>query len=155
MIESPCRVWGEVVSMFYAEELQVELLYLEARKLGVQLILLGYLPRAELVNLSRLAHYLVVPSNSEGFGQVAIESGACGTRVLVPKALHLAREANVRTSQNSVLIDGADELSIQKTIRDLSQPPNDREGVFVSVRHFARGKVALKYLEVFRKVGTS
>lgn len=58
----------------------------EARMAGIdpgQLVLTGFVPEEDLVDLYNLASLFVFPSIHEGFGLPALEAMACGTPVLV------------------------------------------------------------------------
>jgi D-inositol-3-phosphate glycosyltransferase len=78
-------------------------------------------PRAELADWYRAADVTVVPSHSESFGLVAVESQACGTPVVAAAVggLHTA----VRDGESGVLIDGHDPADYARVLRGLAGDP--------------------------------
>jgi D-inositol-3-phosphate glycosyltransferase len=93
-------------------------------------------PRAELADWYRAADITVVPSHSESFGLVAVESQACGTPVVAAAVggLHTA----VRDGESGVLIDGHDPADYARVLRGLAEDPGRRRWMSrAAVRHGA------------------
>ncbi|GAA3968320.1 D-inositol-3-phosphate glycosyltransferase [Actinomadura viridis] len=78
-------------------------------------------PQAELADWYRAADVTVVPSHSESFGLVAVESQACGTPV-VAAAVGGLRTA-VRDGESGVLIRGHDPADYAAVLRRLRAEP--------------------------------
>jgi D-inositol-3-phosphate glycosyltransferase len=78
-------------------------------------------PQAELADWYRAADITVVPSHSESFGLVAVESQACGTPV-VAAAVGGLRTA-VRDGESGVLIEGHDPGDYARVLRSLVDAP--------------------------------
>jgi D-inositol-3-phosphate glycosyltransferase len=79
-----------------------------ARDLGVagDVVFLGALPTDRLVTLFRGGRLTVMPSHSETFGMVALESAACGTPVVAANTTGL--RAAVTDGVSGLLVDGRD-----------------------------------------------
>ena len=81
-------------------------------------------PQRELAQWYRAADVTVVPSHSESFGLVALESQACGTPV-VAAAVGGLRTA-VRDGESGILIDGHDPADYAAVLRRLGAVPRLR-----------------------------
>jgi D-inositol-3-phosphate glycosyltransferase len=91
-------------------------------------------PHAELAHWYRAADITIVPSHSESFGLVAIESQACGTPVVAAAVggLHTA----VRDGESGVLVAGHDPHDYGRVLLDLlGSPRRLREMSRAAVRH--------------------
>jgi D-inositol-3-phosphate glycosyltransferase len=95
-------------------------------------------PQTSLPDWYRAADLTVVPSYSESFGLVAIESQACGTPVLAASVGGL--RTAVRDGMSGVLVDGHDPANYAAVIRDLMGAPG---------RLAALGKGAVQHAERF------
>ncbi|MGQ0463982.1 MAG: D-inositol-3-phosphate glycosyltransferase [Sporichthyaceae bacterium] len=87
---------------------QPEMLHKLAVELGISDLVhvLPPVPQADLARWYRAADVTVVPSHSESFGLVAVESQACGTPVLAARVGGLTTA--VRDGQSGMLVDGHD-----------------------------------------------
>jgi D-inositol-3-phosphate glycosyltransferase len=79
-------------------------------------------PQTSLPDWYRAADLTVVPSYSESFGLVAIESQACGTPVVAASVGGL--RTAVRDGMSGVLVDGHDPADYAAVIRDLMGAPD-------------------------------
>ena len=108
-------------------------------------------PQDELPDWYRAADVTVVPSYSESFGLVAIESQACGTPV-VAAAVGGLRTA-VADGVSGVLVDGHDPAAYAQVLADLSDDPARRRVLGrAAVDHAARfgwGATAAGLLDVY------
>ena len=96
---------------------------------------------------------MILPSSSEGFGMVFIESIACGTPVILPKILPLANEPNILCKKNSILLDGSEVDSITNCLVNLPDKNNYDEGeVSKTVDHLSWISIAGQYREIFRSI---
>jgi D-inositol-3-phosphate glycosyltransferase len=89
-------------------------------------------PQAELAEWYRAADVTVVPSHSESFGLVALESQACGTPVVAAAVGGLTTA--VRDGESGVLVAGHDPADYAAVLARLADRPRLR-------RHLARGAV--------------
>ena len=81
-------------------------------------------PRAELADYYRAAAATVVPSHSESFGLVAVESQACGTPVVAARVGGLPTA--VHDGASGVLIDGHDPLDYARALHEIIRRPRLR-----------------------------
>ncbi|MEV0202126.1 D-inositol-3-phosphate glycosyltransferase [Nonomuraea sp. NPDC050691] len=92
-------------------------------------------PQEELADWYRAADVTVVPSYSESFGLVALESQACGTPVAAA-AVGGLRTA-VRDGVSGVLVDGHDVHEWSRTLRRFVTSPRWRENLSAGARTHA------------------
>ncbi|MBC6465590.1 D-inositol-3-phosphate glycosyltransferase [Actinomadura alba] len=93
-------------------------------------------PQPELAEWYRAADVTVVPSRSESFGLVAVESQACGTPVVAAAAGGL--RTAVRHAESGVLIDGHDPADYAEVLWRLLARPRLRARLSRgAVRHAA------------------
>jgi D-inositol-3-phosphate glycosyltransferase len=93
-------------------------------------------PQSELADWYRAADVTVVPSYSESFGLVAVESQACGTPVVAAAVggLHTA----VRDGESGVLVHGHDPADYARVLLGLLDTPRRlRKMSRAAVRHSA------------------
>ncbi|MFH8119961.1 MAG: glycosyltransferase [Candidatus Aenigmatarchaeota archaeon] len=91
-----------------------------AKKVGVDLILTGYVEENELVNLYNLCELFVHPSLHEGFGIPVVEAMACGAPVIGSNATGIAEIIN----REDAIFNPRDPDSIAKKILEVL---NDEE----------------------------
>lgn len=79
-----------------------------AEELGVarDVHIAGALPQPQLARLLAAATFTLVPSHSETFGLVALESAACGTPVIASRSTGLLD--SVADGRSGILLDGRD-----------------------------------------------
>ena len=113
-------------------------------------------PRADLAHWYRAADLIVVPSYSESFGLVALESQACGTPV-VATAVGGLRTA-VADGISGVLVDGHDPKAWSSVIARLLQEPQRRVllsmGAIEHASHFGWDATARGTLDIYDQVIT-
>ncbi|MGZ4591472.1 MAG: glycosyltransferase, partial [Actinomycetes bacterium] len=108
-------------------------------------------PQQDLPAWYRAADLTVVPSHSESFGLVAIESQACGTPV-VAAAVGGLRTA-VRDGVSGVLVEGHDPAHYAKVLADLLAAPGPRaalgRGAVAHAARFGWSTTATGMLDVY------
>jgi D-inositol-3-phosphate glycosyltransferase len=113
-------------------------------------------PRADLAQWYRAADLVVVPSYSESFGLVALESQACGTPVIAT-AVGGLRTA-VADGISGVLVDGHDPKAWSSVIVRLLQEPQRRVllsvGAIEHASHFGWDATARGTLDIYDQVIT-
>ncbi len=94
-------------------------------------------PQAELADWYRAADVTVVPSHSESFGLVAVESQACGTPVVAASVGGL--RTAVRDGVSGLLVAGHDPADYARVLRRLlGAPDRVRRMSRAAVRHAAQ-----------------
>jgi D-inositol-3-phosphate glycosyltransferase len=92
--------------------------------------------QGELADWYRAADITIVPSHSESFGLVAVESQACGTPVVAASVGGL--RTAVRDGESGVLVDGHDPGDYARVLRQLlATPRRMRRMSEAAVRHAA------------------
>jgi D-inositol-3-phosphate glycosyltransferase len=81
-------------------------------------------PQPELTQWYRAADVTVVPSHSESFGMVAVESQACGTPVVAAEVGGL--RTAVRHGESGLLVEGHDPVDYAAVLRHLGERPRLR-----------------------------
>ncbi|RSN55702.1 MULTISPECIES: D-inositol-3-phosphate glycosyltransferase [Actinomadura] len=90
-------------------------------------------PQAELADWYRAADVTVVPSHSESFGLVAVESQACGTPVVASRVGGLCTA--VADGESGVLVPGHDPADYAAVLRRLEDPAAHARLARGAVRH--------------------
>jgi D-inositol-3-phosphate glycosyltransferase len=108
-------------------------------------------PQDELPDWYRAADVTVVPSYSESFGLVAIESQACGTPVVAASVGGL--RTAVADGSSGVLIDGHDPSAYGDVLADLARDPGRRaalsRGALLHAGRFGWAATAAGMLAVY------
>lgn len=116
-----------------------------------QVTFVDALPQPELAKLYQAADVTLVPSRTESFGLVAVESQACGTPVVAAEVggLRTAVAADV----SGVLVAGHDPIAYAEVLHELAARPVYRDQLSVgALRHAARfswDRSADELIEVF------
>ena len=108
-------------------------------------------PQDELPAWYRAADVTVVPSYSESFGLVAIESQACGTPVVAASVGGL--RTAVADGASGILVDGHDPTAYADVLADLARDPARRaalsRGALLHAGRFGWAATAAGMLEVY------
>jgi D-inositol-3-phosphate glycosyltransferase len=108
--------------------------------------------RTRLADWYRCADLTVVPSYSESFGLVAVESQACGTPVVAARVGGLATA--VADGRSGVLVDGHDPRDWSRALRRLLADPERRaelsRGAVEHAAGFGWDATADAHLELYR-----
>ncbi len=126
--------------------------FVEVHNLDVTFV--DYLPQAEIVSHLYQSKYFILPSISEGFGKVYIESIGAGIPVIIPKHLPLAQESDILTETNSVLIDDSGIESITNVLREISNKEKLNSDVVISksVKTLQWDKIAKQYVDIYASI---
>ena len=110
-----------------------------AAELGVEndVRFVGALPREAVAELLAAATITLVPSHSETFGLVALESAASGTPVVAQRVSGLVE--SVADGESGVLVDSRDPVEWARVIAMLLDDPLFYEELSLSARQFAEG----------------
>lgn len=96
--------------------------------------------------------YMILPSSSEGFGLVFLESIACGVPVILPKNLPIVCERNLISDRNSILLNDCTIESIKSVLDVLPNTLFDRDSVSKSITSFSWSEVAKEYEILFQSL---
>lgn len=120
-----------------------------ARINNVELEFLGYKQPISIALTLQNVDYSILPSSSEGFGLVFLESIACGVPVILPKNLPLCQELNVLNPLNSIKIDDHLAVSIAKCLLKLCKPTNSKDEISRTIRHLIWPTIANEYITLY------
>lgn len=119
-----------------------------ARQNGIDFEYAGKKNPAEIREYMAKADYMILPSSSEGFGLVFLESIACGVPVVLPKDLPIVKEENlIVPGVNSVLMEDGSEETIAETLKTLDRYAFDHELVAATISGYTWQSVAKRYIE--------
>ena len=93
-----------------------------------------------------------MPSSSEGFGLVAIESIACGTPVIVPNHLPIVQEVGLLNENNSIIIEDNSIKEICKGILNGISRNFKRKEVSESISFITWKEVTSKYINIYNEI---
>ena len=88
-----------------------------------------------------------MPSTSEGFGLVFLESLACGVPVILPKDLPIVGVKDLLHETNCVLLEDNSVEAIKKVIDNILVYKFDKYHISNSVKNFQWKEKAEEYLE--------
>jgi D-inositol-3-phosphate glycosyltransferase len=112
-------------------------------------------PQPQLADYYRAADLTVVPSYTESFGLVAVESQACGTPVVAARVGGLVTA--VADGRSGVLVDGHEPQAYADVVRRLLADPQRYATLAAAASAHAAGfgwdATAAKVLEVYGSVG--
>tara|TARA_B110000211_G_C14062153_1_gene546021 strand:+ start:449 stop:1657 length:1209 start_codon:yes stop_codon:yes gene_type:complete len=110
----------------------------------------GYLNSKEIAFILNQSDYMILPSSSEGFGLVYIESILCGTPVIIPKDLPLAQEPGILSKNNSIYLKDSTSNSILNLLNELKNNYKFcSEEVSKSCTHLSTKNNISNYLKIY------
>lgn len=124
--------------------------YASTHKLAIDFY--DYCSQREMNEYLWNSRFFILPSASEGFGKVFIESIAAGTPVILPKQLPIALEKDVLSSDNAVMMDDSSAESIAKALRSLSNIVFDKNEVVASIKNMSWNNIAKQYIEQYKMI---
>lgn len=124
----------------------------EAKRNRVDFKYIYYMTQSELVEHISQADYMILPSSTEGFGQVFTESIAVGTPAIIPRHLPIVHEKNIINEDNSIVIEDSSEEAICQGILKALAMTFPTSLVSETVSHLSWDLVASEYCEIFRRL---
>jgi glycosyltransferase involved in cell wall biosynthesis len=109
---------------------------------------LGYMEPMQIRNILHEVDYLIQPSSTEGFGLVFLESIACGTPVILPKHLPIAKEKKLLTEENAIFIEDESSESIMNLLLNLPGYKFRRKEVSESIKDISWNNIAQEYAKI-------
>lgn len=124
-----------------------------AGRLGVDYEYVGRKSPDEIRECLRSADYMILPSSTEGFGLVFLESIVCGVPVVLPKHLPIVNEIDlIKPGTNAVLIGSSETDAIVETLKSLGQYSFDHKVVSESISGYTWEDIAGKYVKLIREI---
>ena len=117
---------------------------------NLQVDFIGYCPQDQINRYLWMSRYFILPSVTEGFGKVFVESIAAGIPVILPRTLPIAQEENLLNYKNSIFLNDETVENIYTVIRNLPDNGNDSLTVSSSISHLSWQNLAKKYLDLYR-----
>jgi len=117
-----------------------------ANTLGVSIKLHGYMAPPKIRELLHDMDFMVLPSSSEGFGLVFLESIASGVPVVLPKNLPIAQEKGLLNKKNSILIDDSSIGSLEEFFNNIHSFTFDPKQVSESIKDNSWENVARTFI---------
>jgi len=113
---------------------------------------LGYLEPSQILSQLHTSDYMILPSSSEGFGLVYLESIACGTPVIIPKDLPIALEENILNDKNSILLEDFSSNSIRNCLLEIKKSSYSRKEISETLSKLSWNNIALQYLNLYQRL---
>ncbi len=112
----------------------------------------SYVAQPDLPQYVHASNYFIMPSVTEGFGKVFVESLACGTPVILPKSLPIAKEDGLLSEQNALLLEDESVEGIYKGLKMLKQYKFDPILVAETVSAISWQAIAKEYATLYRQI---
>lgn len=125
-----------------------------ARSAGLaagQLVLMGFVPEEDLVDLYNMAGLFVFPSIHEGFGLPALEAMACGVPTLVSNCSSLPEVVGRADMQFDPRQPQAISLAMAQTLENPARMAELREHGLAQARSFSWAKTAEQSMQAFEQ----
>lgn len=124
-----------------------------ADKNDLNVTFIGYISQHSLLKYIHLSRYFILPSTTEGFGKVFIESIASGTPIIIPSGLPLEREKGVLNSLSTIRLRSSSIESISESLSaiDFSTDTNPFE-ISGTVRHLNWRDIAMEYSVLYHDI---
>jgi glycosyltransferase involved in cell wall biosynthesis len=126
--------------------------FVTENKLNVTFI--DYLPQEELIKYLQHSKFFILPSITEGFGKVYVESIGAGVPVIIPQHLPLTKEKGVLNEENAVLITDYSVESIEEGLKKIFSSDIIYSNIKVSssVEALQWKNLAKEYLEIYEHI---
>ena len=123
------------------------------RQYKYSFILHGQKTPKEIREILSTVDFMILPSSSEGFGLVYLESIACGVPVILPKNLPIVQEKGIiQPGVNAVLLESSSADSIAEILPKLKDLKFDHRKVAESIVDYSWDNIAKRYVESIKKI---
>ncbi len=119
-------------------------------KYSLDVTFISYTSQDKLNSMLWESKYFILPSVTEGFGKVYIESIGAGIPVILPQTLPIAHEKNILSPQNSILIKDYSTESIYNGIKAMHDMYIS-DDISATVNHLKWSQIARQYIELYKK----
>lgn len=115
---------------------------------------IDYLPQKELIKYLHRSKFFILPSITEGFGKVYVESIGAGVPVIIPQHLPLTKENDVLNEENAVLIKDYSVDSIEEGLKIIfsSEFNFSDQKVSSTIKSLQWKNLAKQYIDVYRNI---
>lgn len=120
-----------------------------AKANGINLEYCGVLKPQQVIEVLLSSHYMMLPSSSEGFGLVYLESLCTGTPVILPEQLPITKEINL-SSNNSILLKDFSTVAIKNVLDNIHTFDFDSVEVANSISVASWNQVANEYINIYK-----
>lgn len=110
-----------------------------------------YVSQVELPHYIYQSNFFIMPSKTEGFGKVFVESIACGTPVILPKNLPIAMEKGLLTEKNAIFLASEKEEGIYEGLKQMKQLSFNAADVANTVSTISWQAIAKEYINLYRR----
>lgn len=121
-----------------------------AQKKPTRLNLMGYKDPEDIRKLLLESDFMILPSSSEGFGLVFLESLACGIPVILPRSLPIVHENNILDKNNSILLNGSSIESIHTGLKSTLNKSFNNVAIAENVKGITWENIARSYLNIIK-----
>lgn len=111
-----------------------------------------YVAQTELPHFIYQSTFFIMPSVTEGFGKVFVESLACGTPVILPQTLPIALEKGLLSKENAIFLDNENTEGIYEGLKKIKQLRYNANDVAKTVSTISWQSIAKEYINLYGKV---
>jgi len=130
---------------------QIDSLHTFANNHNVSFEYTGYLSPNEIREKLTEVDFMILPSSTEGFGLVFLESIACGVPIILPKTLPIVKEKNILNPNNSILLEDESSKSILKILLTLNSFTFSKVSVANTVSKYSWEHAAKQYVHLINR----
>lgn len=112
---------------------------------------LGTMNALGIIEVLQKAHYMILPSSSEGFGLVYLESLCTGAPVILPKNLPIVKEISL-SSVNSILLEDSSVDAILQVLNTIDNSDFNSQNVANSFLKLSWNDVSKNYVEQYKMI---
>ena len=111
-----------------------------------------YLSQREIISYLHQSKYFILPSITEGFGKVYIESIGAGIPVIIPEHLPLAQISGLLNKTNSIIINDSSTESITVGLKNILNTKNSNFDISTTVEKLRWEILASQYLKIYDSI---
>ena len=115
---------------------------------------IDYLSQEEILKYLHASKYFILPSTTEGFGKVFIESIASGIPVIIPKDLPLSKEKDILNKENSFFLNSYKSDDISKVLIKIFSENKDihSKKISESVKFLDWYLLSRSYIDIYDEI---
>lgn len=123
-----------------------------AKEYALNVTFLPYVSQDKIVSYLWKCKFFILPSITEGFGKVYVESAGAGIPVILPKTLPIVKENGVIVKDNAILIADESVESIYQGIKKLDTYTFEEKMVAKTVEHLKWQSLAKSYISLYKHI---